>query len=171
MINTEIQKLGTTMKLSSIPVIKLPATDVTTDPLDLLVAGLVLRMKHLARTSPQFVELIYGRQFRIEIGVENGVARQIVIDHAKVSSEATLNQIADFKLQFKDSEYAVKTLLKGDPSAFMTGMQTGDIKMEGDFSLLVWFNQAAKLIPPKIPKPIKQKYQQIRQLLSKKFNR
>lgn len=159
------------MKLSSLPVIKLPATDVTTDPLDLLVSVLVLRMKHLARTSPKFIELIHDRQFRLEIGVENGVARQIQVDHGKISGEASTGQIADFKLQFKDSEYAVKTLLKGDPSAFMTGMQTGEIKMEGDFSLLVWFNQAAKLIPPSIPKPVKKRYRQLQHLIKSKLNK
>jgi len=53
------------MKLSSIPVVKLPLVDVSTDPLDLLVAGLALRMKQLARTSPKFIELVHERQFRI----------------------------------------------------------------------------------------------------------
>jgi hypothetical protein len=45
------------MKLSAIPVVKLPLVDVSTDPLDLLVVGLALRMKQLARTSPKFIEL------------------------------------------------------------------------------------------------------------------
>ena len=58
------------MKLSSIPVVQLPLVDVSTDPLDLLVASLVLRMKQLARTSPKFIELIHDRQFRIQIGTD-----------------------------------------------------------------------------------------------------
>ena len=53
------------MKLSSLPVIQLPIVDVSTDPLDLLVAGLALRMKQLARTSPKFIELVHDREFRI----------------------------------------------------------------------------------------------------------
>lgn len=159
------------MKLSSLPVVKLPLVDVTTDPLDLLLTSLVLRMKQLARTSPQFIELIYNRKFRIEIGVENGMARHIIVDHGKVSTESAHVQDADFKLQFNNSEYAVKTLLKGDPSAFMTGMQSGDIKMEGDFSLLVWFNQAAKLIPPKFPKPVQQRIKQAKRFLKQKSNK
>lgn len=162
------------MKLSSLPVVKLPVVDVTTDPLDLLIAGLVLRMKQLARTSPQFIELIYDRRFCIEIGTEQGVARLIIIDQGKVSTASGTSgasQAADFKIQFVDSEYAVKTLLKGDPSAFMTGMQSGQIKMEGDFSLLVWFNQAAKLVVPKVPKPVKQRIKQARQFLKEKTGR
>lgn len=159
------------MKLSALPVVQLPIVNVSTDPLDLLLAGLVLRMKQLARTSPQFIELIYNRQFRIEIGVDGGISRQIIVDHGKVHTEVTRDQSADFRLEFVDSDYAVKTLLKGDPSAFMLGMQSGDIKMEGDFALLVWFNQAAKLIPPKVPKSVRQNIKKARQFVQTRLNK
>ena len=159
------------MNLSSIPVVKLPIVDVTTDPLDLLVLGLSLRMKQLARTSPKFIELIHDRQFRIQIGTDLGVARQILVNHGQIDTVAGAPEKADFVLQFADSEQAVKTLMKGDPTAFMTGMQNGTIKMEGDFSLLVWFNQAAKLIPPKVPKPVKEKLQFARQLIKEKLGK
>lgn len=157
------------MKLSSIPVVKLPLVDVSTDPLDLLVAGLALRMKQLARTSPKFIELVHDRAFRIQIGTDLGVARQIIINHGHIDTVAGSPEKADFILQFADSEQGVKTLLKGDPTAFMTGMQDGSIKMEGDFSLLVWFNQAAKLIPPKLPKPVKDKVRQARAFIKEKL--
>ncbi len=159
------------MKLSSIPVVKLPLVDVSTDPLDLLVAGLALRMKQLARTSPKFIELVHDRAFRIQIGTDLGVARQIIINHGHIDTVAGSPEKADFILQFADSEQGVKTLLKGDPTAFMTGMQDGIIKMEGDFSLLVWFNQAAKLIPPKLPKPVKDKVRQARAFIKEKTGR
>jgi hypothetical protein len=156
------------MNLSKLPVIKLPVVDVTTDPLDLLLASLGLRMKQLARTSPKFIEMIYDRQFRIEIAAENGAARHLVVDHGQVRTETAAGQLADFSIVFANTDYAVKTLLKGDSSAFMSGMQNGEIKMEGDFSLLVWFTKAAKLIPPKLPKPVMQKYQQLRHMIRQK---
>ena len=156
------------MNLSSIPVVKLPLVDVSTDPLDLLVAGLALRMKQLARTSPKFIELIHDRQFRIQIGTDQGVARQIIVDHGKIESVGGAEVKADFVLQFADSEQGVKTLVKGDPTAFMTGMQNGTIKMEGDFGLLVWFNQVAKMIPPKLPKPVKEKLKIARAFIKEK---
>lgn len=156
------------MKLSAIPVIKLPLVDVSTDPLDLLVAGLALRMKQLARTSPKFIELVHERQFRIQIGTDLGLARQIIVNNGHIDTVAGDVEKADFILQFADSEQGVKTLMKGDPTAFMTGMQNGSIKMEGDFGLLVWFNQAAKLIPPKLPKPVKEKIKMARQFIQQK---
>ena len=156
------------MKLSSIPVLKLPLVDVSTDPLDLLVAGLALRMKQLARTSPKFVELVHERQFRIQIGTDLGVARQIIVNNGQIDTVSGSAEQADFILQFADSEQGVKTLVKGDPTAFMTGMQNGTIKMEGDFGLLVWFNQVAKLVPPKLPKPVKEKIKLVRALIKEK---
>ncbi|MEQ1143478.1 SCP-2 sterol transfer family protein [Acinetobacter soli] len=156
------------MKLSSLPVVKLPLVDLSTDPLDLLVMGLALRMKQLARTCPKFIELTHDRAFRIQIGTDLGFARQIIVNHDQIETAAGSAEKADFILQFADSEQGVKTLIKGDPTAFMTGMQNGTIKMEGDFSLLVWFNQAAKLIPPKLPKPVKLKIKQARQFLKEK---
>lgn len=156
------------MKLSSIPVVHLPLVDLSTDPLDLLLMGLALRMKQLARTSPKFIELTHDRQFRIQIGTEQGMARQFVINHEHVETVSGSAEKADFILQFADSEQGVKTLLKGDPTAFMTGMQNGSIKMEGDFGLLVWFNQVAKLLPPKLPKPVKEKIKMARQFLKEK---
>ena len=156
------------MKLSSIPVVKLPLVDVSTDPLDLLVAGLALRMKQLARTSPKFIESIHERNFRIQIGTDLGIARQIIIQDGHIDTVSGSETPADFILQFADSEQGVKTLIKGDPTAFMTGMQDGSIKMEGDFSLLVWFNQVAKLIPPKVPKPVKEKFKLARAFIKEK---
>lgn len=156
------------MKLSSIPVVKLPIVDASTDPLDLLVLGISLRMKQLARTNPKFIELIHDRQFRIQIGTDLGVARQITVNNGQIDTVSGDTEKADFTLQFADSEQAVKTLMKGDPTAFMTGMQNGSIKMEGDFGLLVWFNQAAKLIPPRLPKPLKEKIQLVRQFIKDK---
>ncbi|MCK4108024.1 SCP2 sterol-binding domain-containing protein [Acinetobacter radioresistens] len=156
------------MKLSSIPVVHLPLVDLSTDPLDLLLMGLALRMKQLARTSPKFIELTHDRQFRIQIGTEQGMTRQFVINHGQVETVSGSAEKADFILQFADSEQGVKTLLKGDPTAFMTGMQNGSIKMEGDFGLLVWFNQVAKLLPPKLPKPVKEKIKMARQFLKEK---
>ena len=159
------------MKLSSITVVKLPIVDASTDPLDLMVLGLALRMKQLARTSPKFIELTHDRQFRIQIGTDLGVARQILVNNGQIDTVSGDAQKADFILQFANSEQGVKTLIKGDPSAFMTGMQNGPLKMEGDFSLLVWFNQVARLIPPKVPKSVKDKIKIARQFLKDKTGR
>lgn len=112
--------------------------------------------------------MVHERQFRIQIGTDLGVARQIIVNNGHIDTVAGNAEKADFILQFADSEQGVKTLMKGDPTAFMTGMQNGSIKMEGDFGLLVWFNQVAKLIPPKLPKPVKEKFKIARAFIKEK---
>ena len=61
----------------------------------------------------------------------------------------------------------MKTLIKGDPTAFMTGMQNGSIKMEVIFGLL-FCSTVAKLVPPKLPKPVKAKLKAARAFLKEK---
>ena len=156
------------MKFPTLPVVKLPLIDVSTDPLDLLVAGLVLRMKQMSHSNAKFIELIQARQFRLQIATQSGMARQIVVNHGKISTVSGQPETADFILEFESSEQAVKTLLKGDTAAIMTGVQNGSIKMEGDFSLLVWLNQAAKLV---VPKEVKSKFKQVRRLIKEKTGR
>lgn len=154
--------------LSAIPVVKLPIINVSTDPFDVLLVALGLRMQQLSKTSPKFIELLHGRNFTLQLETKNGISRHFVIADGHVKIEAGASAKPDFTLRFEDSEYAIKTLLKGDPTAFMTGMQSGQIQMEGDFSLLMWFNQAAKLIAPNIPKPVLQKIKQIKGLIAGK---
>ena len=86
------------MKLSSIPVVKLPLVDVSTDPLDLMVTGLALRMKQLARTSPKFIELVHERQFRIQIGTDLGMARQIIVNNGQIDTVSGDAEKADCNL-------------------------------------------------------------------------
>jgi hypothetical protein len=90
------------MKLSSIPVVKLPLVDVSTDPLDLMVTGLALRMKQLARTSPKFIELVHERQFRIQIGTDLGMARQIIVNNGQIDTVppalGTINDPSDIQV-------------------------------------------------------------------------
>ncbi|WP_407409680.1 SCP-2 sterol transfer family protein [Acinetobacter sp.] len=156
------------MKFPKLPVVKLPLVDVSTDPLDLLVSGLVLRMKQLARSNPKFIDLIQERQFRLEIATQQGMVRQIVVDHGSVSTVSGRQAAADFVLEFENSEQAVKTLIKGDTSAIMSGVQNGSIKMEGDFSLLVWLSRSAQLV---VPKQVKTKVKQVRRLIQQKMGR
>lgn len=133
------------MKLSSIPVVKLPLVDVSTDPLDLLVAGLALRMKQLARTSPNLLSWFMNVNSVFKLGLIWALHVKLLSTMGKLTASLVLLNKPTFILQFADSEQGVKTLMKGDPTAFMTGMQNGSIKMEGDFGLLVWFNKVAKV--------------------------
>jgi hypothetical protein len=149
----------------NIPVVNLPLINLSTDPFDLLLAGLGLRMQQLARTSAPFMALLQNRDFTIQIESEDGIARHYKIKNGKVCHRGGKADKPDFVLRFENSDTGVQTLIKGDPTAFMTGMQTGAIQMEGDFALLMWFNQAAKYLAPKVPKPVMQKIKMVQNFL------
>ena len=50
----------------------------------------------------------------------------------------------------------------------MAGVQNGSIKMEGDFSLLVWLNRTAQLV---VPKDVRTKIKQARRLVREKLGK
>lgn len=159
------------INLSAIPVVKLPVVDVSTDPLDLLVAGIALRMKQLAKTSPKFIELTHDRQLRIQISTQKGMARQIIIDQGAVSSVSGEIEPADLVLQFKNSDQGVKTFLQGDPAVILSGIQKGSIQLEGDQRLLVIFAKLLRLLPPKLPNPLQEKIQHAKAFIRKKTSK
>ncbi|AXI03445.1 SCP-2 sterol transfer family protein [Aquirhabdus parva] len=138
----------------TLPVVQLPLLNLSTHPFDLLLAGLGLRMIQLAYTSPEFKTILENRSFTIQIESQDGIARNFTVLNNQVTMASGLAPKPDFTLRFKDGETAIQILKQGNPAAFMTGMQDGSVQMEGDFSLLMWFNQASKMIVPKIPKPI-----------------
>lgn len=141
----------------TLPVVQLPLINLSTHPFDLLLAALGLRMIQLARTNDAFQSTIKGRTFTIQIESQDGIARNFSIHDLRVRMASGHAAKPDFTLRFKDGDTAVRILTQGNPAAFMTGMQDGSLQMEGDFSLLMWFNQASKLIVPKIPKPVMDK--------------
>ena len=114
------------MKLSSIPVVILPLVDVSTDPLDLMVTGLALRMKQLARTSPKFIELV---EKAIQLSKEN----KSDIDAIRELGEGWVAEetfaIAIYScLKYKNSfEDAVICSVNHDGDSDSTGAVTGNI--------------------------------------------
>ncbi len=138
----------------SIPVVQLPLLNLSTHPFDLLLAGIGLRMIQLGYTSEEFKAILDNRSFTIQIESQDGIARNFTVANRQVRMASGYAPKPDFTLRFKDGATAIKILQKGNPAAFMVGMQDGSIQMEGDFSLLMWFNQAAKMVVPKVPKPV-----------------
>lgn len=138
-----------------IPNIHIPLINVKTDPLDALLAGLGLRFMQLAKTSEKFQELLNDRKCVIQIASEDGVARHYKVNHGSFTQGFGYATNPDLTMTFKDSTTGVKILTKGDPTAFMVAVQAGELKMEGDYSLLMWFGNAAKHVVPRVPEQAK----------------
>ncbi len=126
------------------------------DPLDALLFVVGLRLSQLAKTGDEkFKGLLQNRNFTIQIGSElENIQRYFAIDDGNFSQHDGTAENPTLTISFKDSLTGVKLLTKGDATAFMVGIQNGDVKMSGDYSLLLWFNQVAKYIVPKVPEQL-----------------
>ncbi|MTI50553.1 MAG: hypothetical protein FH757_02875 [Alcanivorax sp.] len=80
-----------------------------------------------------------------------GVARWYHFQPDRVTSRRGLHATPSVTLNFKDADYAFRTLKASGKNqmAFMEGMQAGDIKVEGDPGHLMWFMTLMKFILPK----------------------
>lgn len=131
--------------------------------LDLLFLFMAVRMRYLSKHHVGFMATLHNRNFVIQLQTADGQhVRYFSIRNRHIYSRARPHAKPDFCLTFKDANYAMRLLAKATPMAFMKGMQAGDVKMDGDFSLLMWFNNAAKFLQPKLPKPVRQAYRWVR---------
>lgn len=144
-------------------------THLKSDPLDVLLFGLGLRLTQLAKSNDEkFKSLLENRNFTIQLGSEaEGINRYFSVKDGQFSQTSGEATEPTLTITFKDSITGAKLLTKGDAAAFMTGIQKGDLKMSGDYSLLMWFNQVAKFIVPKVPEQLQPIVEQAKPLLEK----
>ncbi|WP_198333808.1 SCP2 sterol-binding domain-containing protein [Psychrobacter namhaensis] len=134
-----------------------PVLDIKSDPLDVLLAVIGYRLSMLADSNDEDVKALFAdRKVTIELASdESDVARYYRFDNGQFSQHSGHAEKADLTINFKDSMTGVKLLTKGDLPAFMTAVQEGNLSIEGDYSLMMWFNKLAKHIVPTIPEEYK----------------
>lgn len=118
----------------------------------LLLWVLGLRMAWLAWRSEKFRELLVGKELVLQFQTKDeGIVRHYVVRNERIHPHGGAHSSPSAVIAFKDAEYGVATLLGGgkDPMAFMKGVQTQDIIIKGDMSVLMWFMGVAKHLPPR----------------------
>ena len=135
----------------------IPVLDIKSDPLDVLLAVIGYRLSMLADSDNEEVKALFAdRNVTIELAsTEADIARYFVFDNGRFSQYSGHAKKADLTINFKDSMTGVKLLTKGNLPAFMTAVQEGNLSIEGDYSLMMWFNKLAKHIVPAIPEEYK----------------
>ena len=134
-----------------------PVLDIKSDPLDVLLAVIGYRLSMLADSDNEDVKALFAdRNVTIELAsTEADIARYFVFDNGSFSQYSGHAKKADLTINFKDSMTGVKLLTKGNLPAFMTAVQEGNLSIEGDYSLMMWFNKIAKHIVPAVPEECK----------------
>ena len=134
----------------------IPVLDVKSDPLDVLLAAIGYRLSMLASGDNEaFKALLADKQVTIEFTSEEAdIARYFSFDNGQFSQHGGHAKEANLTIKFKDSMTGVKLLTKGNLPDFMTAVQEGNLSIDGDYSLMMWFNKLAKHIVPAIPEEL-----------------
>ncbi len=135
----------------------IPVLDIKSDPLDVLLAVVGYRLSMLADGDNEDIKkLLADRNVTIEISsIEANIARYFSFEDGEFTQRSGHADKPDLSIDFKDSMTGVKLLTKGSLPAFMTAVQEGNLSIEGDYSLMMWFNKLAKHIVPTVPEEYK----------------
>lgn len=134
----------------------LPVINMKLDPLDALLTALGLRLIHLGKSknNPAFDSLIEDKNVTLLFTSDNGVARHYRFENGKITQSPKNTDTADLTIHFQDSLKGAKLLAKADTIALMSAIQDGDMKVTGDYKLILWFASVAKQAA-KIPEEYK----------------
>lgn len=106
------------------------------------------RMELLARTHPEFIAKLHGRDFVIQISSAEGTHRFFRIRHNRVVSRNSLYATPSITLRFISDDDGFRILTSVDKNVFMTALQAQEVKVEGDYALLMWFMGISRFLRP-----------------------
>lgn len=134
----------------------IPVLNVKSDPLDVLLALIGYRLSMLAESDNEaFTTLLTDKQVTIEfVSQETDIARYFSFDNGQFRQHSGHADEPNLSIKFKDSMIGVKLLTKGNLPAFMTAVQENNLSIDGDYSLMMWFNKLGKHIVPTVPEEL-----------------
>ena len=116
----------------------------------MLLWALGLMMKKASKNNPDFIKKLVGKDFAFQIQVQDGgIARHYIVKDERVKSTSGPAKDPAFCISFKDAETGLYIMTSKDKNAFMKGIQEKDIKIDGDLSLVMWFQSIVKHVKPK----------------------
>lgn len=135
--------------------ITLPILNIKPNPLDVLLATLGARLHYLStRHHPQLTKTTQNKHVVLQFVSDDGVARFFEFNQGAFYQKAGSHDAPHLTISFKNSTQGAKLLAKADMASLMKAIQEGDVTITGDYKLVLWFANVAK-IATKIP----EKYQ------------
>ena len=116
----------------------------------MLLWALGLMMKKASKNNPDFKKQLTGKDFAFQIQTLDGkAARHYIVKDERVKSSGGKAKDPAFSISFKDADTGLRIMTAKDKNAFMKGIQEKDIKIDGDLSLVMWFQTIVKYVKPK----------------------
>jgi len=114
---------------------------------------LYLLAKMLVRASKKndlVKKMTAGKNVVFQIRTENGkTARHFILNQGEFQTAPTTHNAPDFSIIFADDKFGFSVLTSKDKKAFLNGILEKKIKIEGDFSLIIWFQNLIGLLKKK----------------------
>jgi hypothetical protein len=119
----------------------------------MLLWALGLMMKKASKNNPEFIKQLVGKDFTFQIQTQDGKqVRHFTVKDERIKSKGRAAEDPAFSISFKDAETGMFIMTAKDNNAFMKGIQEKDIKIDGDLSLVMWFQSIVKHVKPKSKK-------------------
>jgi 3-hydroxyisobutyrate dehydrogenase-like beta-hydroxyacid dehydrogenase len=122
---------------------------------NLLLWALGRILARAAKKNRAFQRLASGIDTVVQVRSGDSTrARHYIFKNDMVKSAAGSHRKPDLDIVMRDDRYGYSTLRSRDRSAFRRGMAEGDIRIEGDFALLIWFRsliETARKVKKHIP--------------------
>jgi hypothetical protein len=116
----------------------------------MLLWALGLMMKKASKNNPEFIKQLVGKDFTFQIQTQDGKqVRHFIVKDERIKSKSGAAKDPAFSISFKDAETGMFIMTAKDKNAFMKGIQEKDIKIDGDLSLVMWFQSIVKHVKPK----------------------
>lgn len=128
-----------------------PMLNVGLNPLDVLLAGVGFRLNQLTKSDDErFLALLRNKQATIQFISDDGVARFFEFNQGNFTQKMGHADKPDLTIGFVDGMTGAKLLAKADTIALMQAIQDEQVRVEGDYKLILWFASLAKFVG-KIP--------------------
>jgi hypothetical protein len=119
----------------------------------MLLWALGLMMKKASKSNAEFIKQLVGKDFAFQIQThDEKIVRHFVVKGERIKSKGGSAEDPAFSISFKDAETGIYIMTAKDKNAFMKGIQEKDIKIDGDLSLVMWFQGIVKHVKPKSKK-------------------
>lgn len=124
----------------------LPIINVKANPLDAMLYALGLRLSYLSKhkNNPAYEALVANKEVAIQFVSADGVARYYRFVDGCFGQAAGTAKHADLTIEFASSITGAKLLGKASVPDLMSAVQNGDVKINGDYKLVLWFASVAK---------------------------
>jgi len=108
----------------------------------LLLFGLLKKLQGTAKKSSAFRERLRERNFTLQIKTRDNLrGRYYIFSDGEVFSKKGIHSKPDVALVWKSEDFAFKTMKAGDRDATMKAREDGDLVVDGDPMLAMWFSE------------------------------